>query len=208
MSDDQSHDESPDRPPEPAGAREDPGAAGRRNGVEPLYAAETIAREVGALGERLDRDLPADVLLVSLVDGSLIFLADLVRSIPRPVRYELLHVETGVGGAEAGRGEGSFLSLHYPVDFSVRGESLLLLKDVVASGVIETYLVGQLREQGAREVRIAALVDKPGERKTDLEVDYGVFSDSGPGILVGYGLKHRGGHGNLPYIGLLAQGNP
>jgi len=184
----------------------DPG--GRRNGVEPLYGAETIAREVAALGERLDRELPADVLIVSLVSGSAIFLADLVRSIPRPVRYELLHVETGVGSPEAGGDQGSLLSLHYPVDFSVEGESLLLLKDVVASGVIEAYLVGQLREQGAREVRIAALVDKPEDRKTDLEVDYRVFSDSGPGTLVGYGLKHRGGHGNLPYIGLLTEGNP
>lgn len=179
-----------------------------RDGVEPLYSAETIAREVAALGERLDRELPTDVLLVSLVGGSLIFLADLVRAIPRPVRYELLHVETGLGSPEAGGDAGSLLSLHYPVDFSVEGESLLLLKDVVASGVTETYLVGQLRGQGAREVRVAALVDKPGERKTDLEVDYRVFSDSGPGILVGYGLKHQGGHGNLPYIGLLPQGNP
>jgi hypoxanthine phosphoribosyltransferase len=198
-----SRDETPD-PNAPA----DPIPGVRRNGIEPLYAAETIAREVAALGERLDRELPADVLLVSLVDGSLIFLADLVRSIPRSVRYELLHVGSGLGSPEAGGDEGALLTLHYPVDFSVRGESLLLLKDVVASGVIETYLVGQLRRQGAREVRIAALVDKPEERKTDLEVDYEVFSDSGPGTLVGYGLKYRGSHGNLPYIGLLTRGNP
>lgn len=199
-----SRDETPDLTRDPG----DPTPGDRRNGVEPLYAADTIAREVAQLGERLDRELPADVLLVSLVDGSLIFLADLVRSIPRSIRYELLHVETGLGSPEVGGDEGALLELHYPVDFSVQGESLLLLKDVVASGVIETYLVGQLRRQGAREVRIAALIDKPEERKTDLEVEFRVFSDSGPGTLVGYGLKHRGGHGNLPYIGLLARGNP
>jgi hypoxanthine-guanine phosphoribosyltransferase len=64
----------------------------------------------------------------------------------------------------------------------------------------------QLRDQGAREVRLAALVDMPGERKTDLEVAYGALTAKRPGRLVGYGLKHQGQHGNLPYIGRLAAG--
>jgi hypoxanthine phosphoribosyltransferase len=165
--------------------------------IEPLFSAEEIAQRIRELGRRLDRELPADPVIVSLLGGSVIFLADLLRAIERPVRYELVHVETSGGGDAP-------LALHYPIPFEVRGENVLLLKDVVTSGVTETYLMEQLRDQGAREVRLAALVDMPGERKTDLEVAYGALTAKRPGRLVGYGLKHQGQHGNLPYIGRLA----
>lgn len=165
--------------------------------VETVFSAEEIHRRVRELGQRLDRELPGDPLLVSLLGGSVIFLADLVRAIPRPVRYEFIHVEA------TGSGEGP-RSLHFPVPFAVAGESVVLLKDVVTTGITEVYLVDQLRNQGAREVKLAALVDIPGERRTDVEPDYAVLTAERPGRLVGYGLKHRGRHGNLPYVGRLA----
>lgn len=167
--------------------------------IDPVFSPEEIARRVRELGSQLAAELPADPLLVSLLGGSVIFLADLVRAVDRPVRYEFIHVETSGGGDEA-----TPLSLQYPVPFAVDDESVLLLKDVVSSGVTETYLMEQLRDQGARDVRLAALVDLPGERKTDLEVDYRAFTSKRPGRLVGYGLKHKGSHGNLPFIGRLA----
>ena len=165
--------------------------------IEPVFSAAEIANRIHELGRRLDAELPPDPLLVSLLDGSVIFLADLLRAIERPVRYQLLHVETSGGGDRP-------LAIHWPIPFEVRGETVLLLKDVVTSGVTETYLMEQLRDQGAREVRLAALVDMPGERRTELETDYSALTAQRPGRLVGYGLKHHGQHGNLPYIGRLA----
>jgi len=164
--------------------------------VESLFSASEIANRVRELGRRLTEELPADPLLVSLLGGSVIFLADLVRAIERPVRYELIQVETSGGGDRP-------LTLHYPIPFEVKGERLLLLKDVVTSGITEAYLIEQLLGQGAREVQLAALVDMPSERRTDIEVAYQALTAQRPGRLVGYGLKHQGNHGNLPFIGRL-----
>lgn len=171
--------------------------------IESLFSAEDIASRVESLGQRLEAELPADPLFVSLLGGSVIFLADLLRAVERPVRYELLHVETSGGGDT-----GTPLTLHYPIPFQVEGESVVLLKDVVTSGVPESYLIDQLRTSGARQVLLCALVDMPGERRTEVAVDYRALTAERSGRLVGYGLKHRGQYGNLPYIGrLTAVGN-
>ena len=76
-----------------------------------------------------------------------------------------------------------------------------MLKDVVTSGVTEPYLEQQLRDHGAREVRFAALIDIPDERKTDFQVGYAAFRTGRQGLLVGYGLKHLGRYGNLSHVG-------
>lgn len=172
-------------------------AAPRR--VDVVYTAEEISGRVRDLGRRLATELPPDPLLVSLLGGSVIFLADLVRAIDRPVRYEFIHVETS-GGRQAGQP----LALHYPIPFSVAGENVVLLKDVLASGVPEAYLLEQLQQHGARRVWLAALVDLEDQRKTDVLADFRAFDGRRAGTLVGYGLKFEGRYGNLPYIGRLA----
>jgi hypoxanthine-guanine phosphoribosyltransferase len=80
-----------------------------------------------------------------------------------------------------------------------------VLKDVVSTAVIETYLANQLLQKGARKVRFVALVDLPKERKTHCQIDYSVFTTERSARLVGYGMKHQGRHGNLPYIGYLSE---
>jgi hypoxanthine phosphoribosyltransferase len=186
--------------------------------IEPLFDAEALRDRVAELGRRVGEEIGReDPLVLALVGGSVIFFADLVRAIGRPVRYELIHVDysdggpaTGAAGGAGGMGpvagaDDQVLSIHYPIPIELEGQSVLLVKDVVTSGVIESYLDQQLRERGARAVRVVALIDKPAERKTALEVDYLAFSTDRAGTLVGYGLKHRGRWGNLPYLGLLAE---
>jgi len=176
----------------------DPHHENHHDHVEVVFSRLEIAERVNALGRVLAAELAEDTLLVSLLGGSVIFLADLVRAIDHPVHYEFIHVETS-GGTDAA----SPLALHYPIPFAVQGADVLLLKDVVTSGVTETYLMQQLHDHGAAQVRLAALVDIPDERKTDVLPDYRVFTAGRTGTLVGYGLKHAGGYGNLPYIGRL-----
>jgi len=187
---------------------ESPGGPG---GVELLYDTATVRANVAGLGARLTEDLGAgagvgsEPLLLAILGGSLIFLADLVRAIDRPVRFELIQVGSSAG-AEIGEVPGapeSVLNLHYPIPVEIEERRVVVLKDVVSSGVIEIYLGEQLRQHGAREVRFAALIDLPDERKTAFTVDYSAFSTWRDGILVGYGLKHEGRYGNLPYIGRL-----
>jgi hypoxanthine phosphoribosyltransferase len=166
--------------------------------VEPLFDAETVRASVHQLGRRLGEELAGeDPLLIALLGGSVIFLADLVRAIERPVRFEFIQVGSGEA-AEPG-----VVQIRYPLPLDLAGQSVLVLKDVVTSGVTEPYLEQQLRDHGAREVRFAALIDIPDERKTDFQVGYAAFSTGRQGLLVGYGLKHDGLYGNLPYVGRL-----
>ncbi len=167
--------------------------------IEPLFDAEAIRQRVTALGERLESDRGAeDPMLVALVGGSVVFVADLVRAVSRPLRFEFIQVQYGAGGHE-----GEILEIHYPISLDVAGQDLVIIKDVSTTGVIETYLGSQFLQHGARAVHFAVLIDVPEERKTDFKPDYSLFTATQSGIFVGYGLKYRGRYGNLPYIGLM-----
>ncbi len=167
--------------------------------IKTLFSADEIEREVLDLGRRLHADHgESDPVFLSLVGGSVIFLADLVRAYDAPVRFELLHV--GYRHPEVAAAE--VMEIHYPIPVELEGQHLLVVKDVVTSGVTETYLAEQLYQKGAASVGFVALIDMPDSRKTELEVDYRVFSLERSDPLVGYGLKHRGRFGNLPSIGL------
>jgi hypoxanthine phosphoribosyltransferase len=172
--------------------------------IEPLFDEATVRESVAALGRRICTELgDEDPLLVALLGGSVIFLADLVRAIERPVRFEFIDVAYHVDPAAGGEGEG-LLSIRYPIPIDIAGQSVLVLKDVVSSAVTEPYLEQQLRDHGAREVRFAALIDLPDERKTAFDLRYQALTTRRRGLLVGYGLKHQGRLGNLPYVGRLA----
>ena len=173
--------------------------------IKVLFDARAIAARVQALGQRLQREVAhEDPLVVSLLGGSVIFLADLIRSISTPLRYEFIQVE--YGSSHEGEGEEEVTNIHYPIPLEVQGQSVLVLKDVVSSAVIETYLANQFLQRGAKKVRFIALVDLPKERKTHCQVDYSVFTTERSARLVGYGMKHQGRHGNLPYVGFLQEG--
>lgn len=169
-------------------------------GIETLFDVATVRDSVAALGRQLGEELGReDPLLVALLGGSVIFLADLVRAIERPVRYEFIDVAYGEEGS-------GVLRIQYPIPIDIAGQNVLVLKDVVSSAVTEPYLEQQLRDHGAREVRFAALIDLPDERKTAFDLHYRALTARRRGILVGYGLKHQGRYGNLPYVGRLADG--
>ncbi len=171
--------------------------------IKVLFDARAIAARVQALGQRLQREVAQeDPMVVSLLGGSVIFLADLIRSITTPLRYEFVQVEYRTH--EEGHEE--VVDIQYPIPLDVAAQSVLVLKDVVSTAIIETYLATQLLEKGAQKVRFVALVDLPKERKTHCQVDYSVFTTERSARLVGYGMKHQGRYGNLPYIGFLGEG--
>jgi hypoxanthine phosphoribosyltransferase len=162
--------------------------------LEILFDAAAVRDRVAELGRQIESEIGSeDPLLVGLLEGSVIFLADLVRAIPAPVRFELIQVHSGE--------DSGVIRIEYPIPVDIAGQSVVVVKDVVASGVTEPYLGQRLRDHGARHVRFAALVDLPDERKTDFRPDYTAFSTSRRGVLVGYGLKRAGRYGNLPSVG-------
>ena len=175
-------------------------------GIEILFEVAEVRDRVTALGRRIADELGTeDPLLIALLGGSVIFLADLVRAIERPVRYEFIDVAYHVDPAVEAEGD-EVMRIEYPIPIEIAGQSVLVLKDVVASGVTEPYLEQQLRDHGARKVRFAALIDMPDERKTAFDLRYSALTTHRHGLLVGYGLKHQGRYGNLPYVGRLAGG--
>jgi hypoxanthine phosphoribosyltransferase len=172
--------------------------------IETLFDAETVRESVAALGRKIDGELgDEDLLLIALLGGSVIFLADLVRAIPRPVRFEFIDVAYHVDPA-LDENEDEVMRIEYPIPIEIAGQSVLVLKDVVSSAVTEPYLEQQLRDHGAAQVRFAALIDLPDERKTAFDLHYSALTSHREGVLVGYGLKARGRYGNLPYVGRLA----
>ncbi|MES1240392.1 MAG: phosphoribosyltransferase family protein [Acidobacteriota bacterium] len=179
-----------------------------RNEIEPVFDAEALSASIRDLGRRINDELAGDdLLLVALLGGSIIFLADLVRAIERPVRFEFIQVGQ-VEGAPAETPEitdSGVTQIRYPLPLDLAGQSVLVLKDVVSSGVTEPYLEQQLRAHGAKEVRFAALIDIPDERKTAFQVSYAAFRTGRQGVLVGYGLKQDARFGNLPYVGRLRE---
>lgn len=168
--------------------------------IEPLFYAERIHARVSELARQIDADLgDKDPLVLLLLDGSFIFVADLLRSINPPLRYEFVHTQYS-----GDREDPELLEIRFPLRVDIADEVVLLVKDVVDTGVTETYLRSQLEQRGAREVRIAALIDMPSQRKSEVLVDYRGFETERQGILVGYGMKCEGRYGNLPFIGRLA----
>lgn len=178
--------------------------------VEPIFDAHALGASVLELGRRVGNELgDQDPVVIAVLGGSVIFFADLVRAIRRPVRFEMIHVEYSQSAAASPKAAAPptppVLDIHYPIPVEIAGQTVVLVKDVIESGIIESYLEQQLRQRGAREVRFVALIDMPAERKISLEVDYHAFQTSRQGQLVGYGLKHGGRYGNLPYIGRLVE---
>ena len=166
--------------------------------IRSLYDAQTIQDKVAELGRRIEEDLgDSDPWIIPIVGGSVLFLADLIRALQQPVRFDFVQVQYS-----ASAHDGDVLEIHYPISLEVTDQNLVIIKDISVSGVIETYLKSQFKQRGAREVRFATLIDVPEERTTDFEPDYRLFTAERRGTFVGYGLKHQGRYGNLPYIGL------
>ncbi len=157
------------------------------------YSASEITRRIKDIGQKISSDYPSGpVLLIAILKGTGIFVADLARAITSPVRLEYIDVIKGSEDEE-------IVDFHFVTKFNVKGMDLVILKDVVRSGIIESYLMNQLREEGPRSIRFACLVDRPQERKSSLFVDYAMFP-SEEGVLVGYGMEYNGEGANLPFI--------
>ena len=169
-----------------------------------LYETEDIQAAVRRLASELDDNLGQEPLLISVLNESILFLADLVRSVERPIRYEFIQVVYSAEGDDE-----EILKIQYPIPFDLEGADVILVRDLSTTGVIESYLAPQFLEHGARRVRVAALLDIPERRTTDFETDFRALSaPPGTGTVVGYGMKHEGRHGNLPHIAQLPATTP
>ena len=165
--------------------------------IKPLFSAEDIARRVRELGAEIRSDAGTDeVFLLGILKGAALFLSDLLRAVPGDVSYSFIDVVRDVEDNQiADALEIDFLSFT-----DIRDRHVYILKDVVSTGVIENYLLSQLRTRGPASLRLVALLDRPDARTVDLPADFHAFTID-EGTFAGYGLEHQRRFGNLPYIG-------
>ncbi|HWC66180.1 MAG TPA: phosphoribosyltransferase family protein [Thermoanaerobaculia bacterium] len=160
--------------------------------------AEIAARieEIAARMGREYEDRP--LVLLAMLKGTAFFLADLSRKIGRPHGFEFINVtRREIEGKES-------VEIDFATPLSIAGKEVVVLKDVVNTGVIETYLMNQLRADDPASIRFAAIVDRPHERRSSVLVDYVLFTSTDHDHLVGYGMEHGGQYGHLPYISALS----
>lgn len=164
------------------------------------YSAAHIARRLAELGETIRKDAGpgADIYLIGILKGAACFLADLMRAIPGTVHYEFIDVIRDMSDTEVAEA----MEIDFLTHFEMRGKRIFLLKDVVTTGVIESYLLTQFRQKDPEDLKLVALIDRPTQRTVEVPVDYRAFQ-ADEGTFVGYGLEMNGRWANLPYIGIL-----
>ena len=165
--------------------------------ISPLFSADAIAERVRELGAEIRRDAgDSEVCLLGILKGTALFLSDLLRAVPGDVSYGFIDVvrdSADAHGVDA-------LEIDFLSFTDIRGRNVYVLKDVVNTGVIENYLLSQLRIHSPANIRLVALLDRTEARTVDIQADFSAFTIT-DGTFAGYGLEHERRFGNLPYIG-------
>ncbi|MBX3028573.1 MAG: hypoxanthine phosphoribosyltransferase [Chloroflexi bacterium] len=168
--------------------------------AEVLIPEADIQAKVRELGAQLSRDYEGRPLtLVSVLKGSLPFMADLMRAISIPVTIDLMEVSSYGGAVTETSG---LVRILKDLSASIEGRDVLIVEDIIDTGLTLNYLLRYLRGKNPRSLRICALLDKPARRLVDIDIDYRGFSIPDR-FVIGYGLDYGEHYRNLPFIGVL-----
>jgi hypoxanthine phosphoribosyltransferase len=167
---------------------------------EILLSEDEIQAKVAELGARISADYAGKSLtLVSVLKGSLPFMADLMRAITIPVRIDLMEVSSYGGTATESSG---LVRILKDLSASIAGEDVLIVEDIIDTGLTLNYLIRYLRGKNPATLRICTLLDKPARRLVDIPVDYRGFTIPDQ-FVVGYGLDYGEIYRNLRFVGVL-----
>ena len=151
------------------------------------------------MAAEIRRDFPDDVHLVAVLKGAFIFLSDLVRSIPGKVSLDFMATSSYAAGTTTS-GE---VKLVKDLDLTLDGRNVIIVEDIVDSGLTLHYLHEILRARNPRTLRTACLLNKPSRRRIAVPVEYVGFTIEDR-FVVGYGLDYAEQYRNLPYIGVVS----
>jgi hypoxanthine phosphoribosyltransferase len=169
---------------------------------EILVQPDDLRRKVADLGAQISRDYEGrDLLLVGVLKGAVFFLSDLMREISVPCEVDFMAVAS-YGSATDSSGVVRILK---DLDASIEGRDVLIVEDIVDSGLTLQYLLRNLRARGPASVEVVALLTKPERRKIELEARYVGF-EIPDRFAIGYGLDHAERYRNLPYVAALVEG--
>ena len=166
---------------------------------EILIDGDAIAARVAELGAQLTADYAGrDPVLVSVLKGSLMFLADLMRAMEVPLSVDLMEVSSYGAGTETS-GQVRILK---DLSMSIEGRDVIVVEDIIDTGLTLNYLLRYLADKGPASIRIVCLLDKPARRLAEIPIDYRGFTIPDR-FVIGYGLDYDEHYRNLPYIGVL-----
>lgn len=164
-----------------------------------LLTREQISEKVQELGDNISRDYEGkDLLLVSVLKGSVVFMADLMRAITINANIDFLSVSSYGSGVKTT----GVVKILKDLDVSIEGKDVLVVEDILDSGLTLSYILGILGDRNPKSIKICTFLDKPERRKTDLKADYTGFEVPDE-FVVGYGLDYAEKYRNLPVVGVL-----
>ncbi len=169
--------------------------------IDRFISGEQIADRLREMGSRITDDYAGrDLLIVGVLKGTFMVMADLARQIRIPTQFDYMAVSS-YGAATKTSGVVRVLK---DLEQEIAGRHVLICEDIVDSGLTLNYLMKSLRVRGPASLEIAALLYKEGIQRVPVEVKYVGFR-IGPEFVVGYGLDYEGKYRNLPYVGILSQ---
>jgi len=166
--------------------------------MQTLLAARDIQERIGSLAADIRRDHPHGVHLVCVLKGAFMFLADLTRALEGDATMDFIAVSS-YGSSTKSSGQVQLLK---DLDASIEGRDVVIVEDIVDTGLTLNYLQDILRARAPRAVRTACLLSKPSRRKIEVKVEYIGFEIPDK-FVVGYGLDYDEKYRNLPYIAVL-----
>jgi hypoxanthine phosphoribosyltransferase len=167
--------------------------------AEILLSEAQIQKRVKELAVQIRRDFPDDLHMVAVLKGAFVFLSDLARNMTGHVSLDFMAVSSyGKGTTTSGE-----VRLMKDLDITLDGKHVIVVEDIVDSGLTLTYLHEILRARNPQSLRTACLLSKPSRRQVDVPVEYVGF-EIADRFVVGYGLDYAEQYRNLPYIAVLA----
>lgn len=169
------------------------------NEVDVLFTEEEIQEKVAQLGRQIMADYEGeDLLVVGILKGAFIFMADLVRKIDIPLELDFMSVSS-YGSSTTSSGE---VRIMKDLDYSIENKSVLIVEDIVDTGLTLNYICEILKKRGPKSVKICCLLDKPSRRKSPIKPDYVGYSIPDE-FVVGYGLDYAGQYRGYPAVCIL-----
>ena len=165
--------------------------------VDVLIAEQDLAARVRELGEQITRDHQGrSLVVVGVLKGSFIFLADLVRAIDLPISVDVIGISSYQGTSTTG-----VVKITSDLTRPIEGKDVLLVEDIVDTGLSMRYLLDNLATRRPTSLKVCALLEKPSRARVKVPIDYRGF-EIGDEFVVGYGLDWDGRMRNLPFVGV------
>lgn len=166
-----------------------------------LHDESTIQKRIQELGAIISRDYQDKVpIVISILKGGFVFLADLIRSITIPMEMDFMAISS-YGSSHVSSG---VVRIKKDIDIDIEGRDVIIVEDIVDTGLSMGYILDYMRKHNPASVRMCVLLDKPAAHKTDITINYTGF-EIGNEFVVGYGLDYNERYRNLPYIGILKE---